>query len=215
MTEPDNIQGDNISKESPSQSAQHVAAQQAGDQHVAARHVATPCRPGENSDLVFYYSSARRERRASLLEQNTNSRRGFVKSLIGSRGNFFLLISILGIFLIFILGNRASLNREQGGFILEQNTVALSAIEEEEILYLFVHKKSPSWRTAYTGPVDISVAPVLSMGEGEPVFVTQRVFFSNKSPEAFRLALPFESDGLMVILKTENETIMRTIKKGP
>jgi len=149
------------------------------------------------------------------LEQNTNSRRGFIKSLIGSRGNLFLLISILGIFLIFILGNRASLNREQGGFILGQNTVTLFAIEEEEILYLFVHKRSPSGRTGYTGPVDISVAPVLSMGEGEPVFVTQRVFFSNNSPEAFRFALPFESDGIMVILKTENETIMRTIKKGP
>ena len=170
-------------------------------------------RPGENSDLVFYYSSERRARRAAALEQK-NTRPGFIKSLIGSRGNLFLLISIFGIFLIFFLGVRASSNQSQGSFHLGQNTVALSALEEEKIFYLIIHKKSPSWGSAYyTGPVDISAAPALSIGEGGPAFVTQRVFFSNNSPEVFRLYLPFESDDIMVILRTENETVMRTVKK--
>jgi hypothetical protein len=170
-------------------------------------------RPGENSDVVFYYSSERRKNRAALFEQNTKKSQGLAKRLFGGRGNIFLLLSILGVFFIYMIGSRSSADQAQGSFRLGKNTVVLTALEQDRFFYLFIHKRVPFRGKAYTGLVDISAAPALAIGEGEPAYVTQRIFFSNNTPEIFRFILPFESDEVVVILRTEKETVMRTVIK--
>ena len=169
-----------------------------------------------DSDLVFYYSKEQRQRRISAaeLEKNANKKPGLVKSLTGGRGNFFLLISIILICVMYFLGIRISNSRGNASFNLGGNTVALAVLEEEAILFLSIKKTIPARRKAYIGPVDISASPALSIG-GEYNFVNQRIFFGENKQEAFRLSLPFDSEELILILRTENETVTRTIKARP
>ena len=171
-----------------------------------------------DSDLVFYYSKQQRQRRISAaeLEKNANKKPGLVKSLMGGRGNFFLLISIVIICIMYFLGLRISNSRANAAFNLGGNSITLSVLEEEAILFLSINKKTPAKpakEKVYVGPVDISASPALSMREGELNFVNQRIFFSENTQEAFRLSLPFDSEEIILILRTENETVTRTVKR--
>jgi hypothetical protein len=85
-------------------------------------------------------------------------------------------------------------------------------LEEESILILSITKTVPGGKEAYTGPVDITVSPVLSEGERIAVF-SHRIFFSTDSPETYYIALPFEGGRIIVILQTEYELFSRTLRR--
>ena len=173
--------------------------------------------PERDSDLVFYYSREQHQKRTSAadLEKNANKKPGLIKSLTGGRGNFFLLISIVLICIMYFLGIRISNSRTNTAFNLGGNTVALSVLEEETILFLSIKKTTPSRGNAYIGSVDVSVSPALSIEDGELSFINQRISFSGNKQEVFRLSLPFDSEELILIFRTENEAITRTIKSKP
>ena len=173
----------------------------------------------ENSEIIFHYQRGERQgqKRASPSEllDKAYKRPGLIRSMAGNRGNFFLLISIVLISIMFILSLRHSRGQEQTEFNLGQNTVTLSVSQEESVVFLSIGKVARPRRTPYTGPVDISASPIMPMGTGEMSFVTQRVFFGDNSPEVFHLSLPFEGNEFVVILRTENETVTHTVRKRP
>ena len=169
----------------------------------------------ENSDIVFYYAREERQgqRRlsASDMLRNVNTRPGLIRSIAGNRGNFFVMIFILLISIMFIMSSRHSADRQRAELRLGQNTITLSVLEEEAVSFLSINKAAR--RNAYTGAVDISASPALPMGQGELRFVTHRIFFSDETQEIFRLSLPFEGDEIIVIFRTENETVSHTVRK--
>ena len=170
----------------------------------------------ENSELVFHYKAREQGQRrasASELAQKANARPGLMKSLAGGKGNFFVLISIVLICIMTVLGYRISSGQTNKGLSLGRNTVNLSILDEDNILFLSIQKHAPARKAAYTGPVDIAASPALPIGEGNLSFVTQRVFFSDSSTEIFRFSLPFGGDEVIVILRTENETVTQTVKR--
>ena len=166
-----------------------------------------------NQEPVYYYSRERRLNRASprvrAFNDETPSRRGFSKSLIGSRGNIFLLISIVIICAMFGIAFRSP----KGGTKTElgRNTVALTITREEGILILEIVKNAPKSGEFYTGEVDIAVSPVMAKpGNAEinldnyNVF-THRVFFHPVDFESFQSALPFEENNFVVLIITGDE----------
>jgi hypothetical protein len=170
----------------------------------------------ENSEVVYHYSREHRLSRASsqVLAHNNeidSSRPGAGRIIFGRRSNFFILASILLIIFVYSIGSRPSAESE--GTTLSRNIITLSVLEEGTILFLAIEKKTPARGSAYIGPVDIAASPVLRLEEEDPVFMVQRVFFTEKSPETFFFSLPFEAEEFIVILQTENETIARTVKK--
>ena len=168
----------------------------------------------KNTDIVFYYPREERQGRpsASDMFKTANTRPALARSIAGGRGNFFVLISIVLIAIMFIISLRHSSDQQRTELRLGQNTITLSALEEDGITILSINKAVLPRRTAYTGAVDISASPA---GQGELNFVNHRIFFSNDSPEYFGFSLPFDAEEFIVILRTENETVSQTVRKSP
>ena len=158
---------------------------------------------------VFYYSREHRLSRASPAVRAMNDGqfiRPSVKTLLGTRGNAIVFITIV-IFTVFGLAGRfVGLNRERGTN-LGGNTLALKILLEEEVLFLGLTKNAPKSGEFYIGAVDIAVSPVIPRSrEGErPLIYTHRVYFNPVDSETFLLSLPFDGNDFFVILATDNE----------
>ena len=181
--------------------------------------------PEENSEIVFYYSREHRLSKASPLvlahNRNTNTRPGFAKSFAGSRSNFITLMVVLAC-VIFVMGYHSSPGQQNTIFNLGNNKIIPSVIEDinpeardEKILFFSIQKTRPNQEDVYIGLVDIAVSPVLPKNAGEPPVVIERIVFSLNSPEDFRFSLPFWAKDFIVIFQTEDETIIRRVKKAP
>ena len=177
-----------------------------------------------NQDPVYYYSRERRLNRASprvrAFNDETPSRPGLSKRVLGSRGNIFLLISIVIICAMFGIAFRSSGRVSE--LELGRNTVALTIFREGGILILEIVKKAPKNGEAYTGEVDIAVSPLISKSGNDeinrdyPDVFTHRVFFHPVDSESFQSTLPFEENNFIVFIVAgdEQKAIRVSVRKN-
>ncbi|MCL2194321.1 MAG: hypothetical protein FWB78_13120, partial [Treponema sp.] len=59
----------------------------------------------------------------------------------------------------------------------------------------------------YTGAVNIEVSPVPLLDQVPAPVSFHMVTFTGESPEFFRFAVPFDSDELEIIFRTEDRTL--------
>jgi hypothetical protein len=177
-----------------------------------------PGEDGPDREPVYYYSRERRLSRASQavrdINEDTPSRAGFAKSLFGNRGNTMVFASIFAICAMFFIVSR--LASGERGAKLGGNSLTLSVTGDEELRILMISKSMPKKGEAYTGAVDIAVSPVMQkINEGEiPPAFYHRVFFNPVVSENYQIALPFEENAFLVILRTEGEQKSLRVNAG-
>jgi hypothetical protein len=159
-------------------------------------------------EVVFYYSRRRRLERASpavraLNEGGPGQRPSLIGSLTATKPLAILFFTIV-IFMIFgfilsMLSGRDDRLRIGG------NEITVTAVLYEANTILALKKTAQKKGDPYAGAVDLAVSPANATGEepGEYPVWTQRIFFTLKAEEDFRLAVPFDAPRLLVILRTE------------
>ena len=169
--------------------------------------------PMEDREIVYYYSREHRLRRASaaVRELNNTSRPGAIKAIAGHRANLLLLVSILIVCVAILMSSRFS-GRSSTGFGMGNNTLSVFAEEEAAGFCLYIQKTIPAGKEVYTGAVDIAISPARPKGGGEAPIYTDRIYFSLVSPEYYKFPLPFGGDRFIVILNTEEESVIRTVR---
>ena len=171
------------------------------------------------SELVFYYNREHRLSKApkqvqELYEEKKPSRYawlGFIGVLVADTPRkimfFTIILMCVLIWLFSFLGYITSPRN------LDGNLVNVSASFYENTTIVVINKKTKGWN-AYTGAVDMAVSVPLpeqdeSDGQSEnavPIFY-HRIFFSQEKQERYSLAVPFESEELLIVLQTEKNSI--------
>ena len=178
-------------------------------------------RGGDNqTETIFHYSRERRLERASERVQSFNqgsyTRPSIRKTLFGTRGNIIMFLSII---VISVFGVAISyFTREPPpatAMTLGRNSLTLAILRVEETLILAIVKNAPSSGEFYTGDVDIAVIPAeprINPAEAreEPRVFSHRVFFHPAATETFHIALPFEGDDFILVMRAGEE--QRTIR---
>jgi hypothetical protein len=188
----------------------------------AAREAETPRRrpnanyplsPEKNTgeELVFRYSRDRRLARApkkvqELYRPSPKKKPGLFRSLTATRPLAMLFGSVMvlsAITIVMAVYGGARDSRIMGG-----NRVSVTAMKYQGSTFMVLNKHRRDKTGAYTGPVDMAVSPVAGEGEGEglPVF-SNRLFFSLKEKEEYRISVPFEAEELLVVLRNESVTV--------
>jgi hypothetical protein len=165
-------------------------------------------------EIVYHYSRDHRLGKATQAVRDLNENTGrpsFIRTFTKTKGNIFVLITIVMMSGIIMIINFSSAGAK-ASFSLGNNSVTIFLEEEESILFLSISKTVLGGKEAYTGPVDITASPVLSEGERIHVF-THRIFFSADTLETYDIALPFEGERIIVILQTEYELFSRTLRR--
>ena len=171
------------------------------------------------SELVFYYNRERRLSKApkqvqELYEEKKPSRfawLGFVGVLVADTPRkimfFTIILMCVLIWLFSFLGFITSPRN------LDGNMVNVSASFYEDTTIVVINKKLKGM-DAYTGAVDVAVSvPLPELAESDaqsesavPIFY-HRIFFSQEKQERYSLAVPFESEELLIVLQTEKNSI--------
>ena len=166
-----------------------------------------PSMDNMNRDTVFYYSREHRLNRApesvQALNDGQNVRTNALKSLIGIRGNRFMLFAI--ILAISSYGIATRISSKNSEIKLGGNTLTVTIIREEGILTLGIAKNAYKKTGAYYGPVDMAVSPVMSKSQEIPPVFTQRILFSEYYSENFNFVLPFDGTNFFIVLRTDEE----------
>ena len=165
----------------------------------------------DSGRLVYYYSREHRLSRASRTVRELNSssgRRGFLYTFTATRAHVILSATILIISAFIIITSITA--RGSNALTLGNNSVTVSAVRQEEGIFLTLTKKSPRKGESYSGVVDMAVSPVLEKGErgtggGEIPIFTHRIFFSLMEKEEYLIPLPFEGSGFFIIFQTGEE----------
>ena len=165
---------------------------------------------------VYYYSHEHRLSRASQTVRDFNNenyaRTRLSKSLFGTKGNVFILMSILVICAMFTITSR--FNSRGTSVKLGANTVELSIIREADALGLNIRKTMPKSGEFYIGAVDIAVSPIISKPEEgeEPQVFGHRIFFNPTETESFFISLPFDGDDFYAFFSTDYEQKVVRVK---
>jgi len=96
---------------------------------------------------------------------------------------------------------------------LEGNRVTITALQYEGTIIIYVEKTVNDniirrFVQAYTGAVDIMVS---TFQENPPVFL-HRIFFTLENRENYSFTVPFETEELALIIKTEKKNLNLKIK---
>jgi len=179
-------------------------------------------------ELVFYYNREHRLSKApkyvqELYEEKKPNRfgwLGFVGVLVADTPRkimfFTIILMCVLIWLFSFLGFITSPRN------LDGNLVSISASFYEKTTIVVINKKTKGMN-AYTGAVDMAVSVPLpaqedgSGGQGEnaaPVFY-HKIYFTQEKQERYSLAVPFESEELLVVLQTEKNSIKIKVPVNP
>jgi len=176
-----------------------------------------------SSEITYHYDRDRRLEKAPksvqdlYYKEEPPRRAGLFRNVPGGKIQVFTMIIILLIstmaLIITIIG------RDGDTHELEGNRVTVQAIRYEEMIIMALRKTAGNTRTffglrpgrpAFTGAVSIEVSPT-----GSPVSYPERVQplgniffhrvnFTEESPEFFRFTVPFDTDELELVFRTEN-----------
>ena len=180
--------------------------------------------PKNETPLVFRYSREHRMRRASEAVQRLNAdiawkRPNIFQTLTATKplALLFLGIIMLGLtatFTVYLLP-------KDHIAVIEGNSLNVSAFKFQGSTYLSLKKKTGSG-SFYAGPVGIAVTPWLINKDGTAAVRTvgasstaaadlpvsaHKIVFSQDKEEDFRLAVPFEAPGLIVMVQIGQERI--------
>ena len=174
-------------------------------------------------EITYHYNRDRRLERApqsvqDLYYKEDQPRRGLLKIASGGKVQLFTMVAIL---LVSVLALVVTiLGREGDTHDLEGNRVSIQAIRYEDLVIMALRKTIPNRRqflslrpvrTPYTGVVNIEVLPVYPPPSEHAALMGgiffHRIDFTDESPEFFRFTVPFDSDELEVVLRTENRDL--------
>ena len=167
--------------------------------------------PEEEEKLTFYYDRERRLAKApqavkDLYTEKKQYRFNLLRPLVADKPRAILFFTILiicaSIIILSILGYF------DNSYSLDGNKIEITGAKYEGITIVVLKKTLKKGSlSAYSGAVDIAVSPAASGEDGElPVFY-HRVFFSMEPLEEYRMAVPFDSPELMMVLQTEKNTL--------
>jgi hypothetical protein len=170
----------------------------------------------DEKDIVFRYSRERRLERASetvrkLNEEGRKNSFSLFRPLTATKPLKFLFISIILLVLMMYLFSFLFGGRDEIAF--GGNTINVSAFTFEGKTYLTINKKIKNKNNFYTGTVDLAISPDDALSdakieEGNPEEIeihTERVFFTSENEEEFKMAIPFESEKLLILIQSEKE----------
>jgi hypothetical protein len=157
----------------------------------------------ENRDcgegVQFYYSREKRLAKASdsvraLYEEEAAPRKfSLLRPLLSSRPNAILFGTMTALVLITLVMSFSGFI--SGGKDYYGNRISVSAVRYDGAAVIILKKTIRNATGAYTGSVDITVAPA---GGAAPAF--HRVVFSSQGTEEFRFSVPFEEQELLLEL---------------
>jgi len=184
----------------------------------------------KESQVTYYYD---RERRLAKAPQSVRDlynapqapvhRFNLFKPLVRTKHLTMMFISIV-IISVFMLAI-SLLGLASDGYDLDGNQISIQALRYEGIIIVAVDKTvkktvlsrfSRSNTAAYTGAVDIAVQPALKKGEAqyhqpEDIFY-HKIFFTVEPVEYYRFSIPFDTEELAFVFKTETKTLGLTVK---
>jgi len=178
-----------------------------------------------SNEITYHYDRDRRLEKAPksvqdlYYREDPPRRSGLFRKAPGGKIQVFTMIVILMIstmaLVITIIG------RDGDTHELEGNRVTVQAIRYEEMVIMALRKTTGPTRTflglrpgrpAYTGAVNIEISPVTYLELTSPFgnIFFHMVNFTEESPEFFRFTVPFDTDELELVFRTENrETSVR------
>jgi len=182
----------------------------------------------DEGEIVYHYDRERRlqkvpQRVRDLCNTPPPQKFNLLRPLVRTKPlamMFFTIIVICVLILVFsLLGFTAA------DHILDGNHISIQAIRFEGTIIVAIDKSTKkgsvldrfsSSAPLYTGAVDIAVQPVLKSGEvqgeiPEDLFF-HRIFFTFEPQEYYRFSVPFDTDELAVVLRTETKALRLTIK---
>jgi hypothetical protein len=173
-----------------------------------------PRPPGE--ELVFYYSRERRLANApkavqNLYDEKLNKKPNLFRTLTATKPLALLFSSIMllsaAILVLSVFGRL-------GDHTFGGNNISAEAMKFEGTTLIILTKTFKNEKEAYTGLVDLGVAPSLPKGGEDQEFplFTNRIFFSLNPTEEYRFSVPFEADELIFYLQGETESTSFRIK---
>jgi len=173
-------------------------------------------------EITYHYSRDRRLEKApqsvqDLYYKEEPPRRGLLKIAAGGKVQLFTMIAILMVSVLALVVT--ILGREGDTHDLEGNRVTVQAIRYEEMIIVALGKTVPNRRQflslrpvrqPYTGVVSIEVLPMPPPADYTSLFGSiffHRINFTEESPEFFRFTVPFDSDELEIVLRTETRDL--------
>jgi len=187
----------------------------------------------KEEEIVHYYNRERRLEKAPqsvrdlYKTQPAPQRFNLIKPLVSTKPLAMLFFSII-ILCVFIVA-LSLLGVTGTNYTLEGNHLSIQAIRFEGATIIAVDKSTTKGsildrfsRSAapYTGAVDIAVQPVLKDGDAEAGtrgevpenLYFHKIFFTFEPQEYYRFSVPFDTDELAVVLRTETKSLRLTVK---
>ena len=183
---------------------------------------------GENvrdEDVVFHYNREHRLAKApqavrDLYKEQPKQRFSLFGPLLRSKPMTLMFVSIIIFSIIILVVSNMGLLGDS--HVLDGNQLSVRAVKYEGTIIVAVDKtvkKTGMARffdsdPAYTGAVDIAVQPLVKDGEylsPEDTFF-HRIFFSLESQEFYRFSVPFDTEELAIVFKSEKRTLAMTVK---
>jgi len=166
--------------------------------------------PPENESLNFRYSRERRLENAPLEVQNMYrdnkpGKFGLFASLVADRPRKILFaIIVLLCLLILVLTILGYLDTS---YTLAGNKLSIKAIRNESNTINIAIIKTVNNKDAYTGMVEIIVAPRIKKKDEEYGEFPHRIYFTMKDEERYYFTVPFTDNDLVMVLQTDKGNI--------
>jgi hypothetical protein len=183
---------------------------------------------GENvrdADLVFHYNREHRLAKApqavrDLYKEVPVQKFSLFRPLLSSKPLTLMFASIVILCLVILAVSFMGLLSDS--YALEGNQLSIKAVKFEGTIIVAVDKtikktgmaRFISSEPAYSGPVEIAVQPLIKAGDApqsEDIFF-HRIFFTLESPEYYRFSVPFDTEELALVFKSEKGTLALTVK---
>jgi len=182
----------------------------------------------EEGDIVYHYDREHRlkkvpQRVRDLCNQPPPQRFNLFKPLVRTKPLAMMFFSIIIICVMIVA--LSLLGFTGADYTLDGNNISIQAIRFEGAIVMAVDKsikkskgldRFSNTALPYTGAVDIAVQPILKDGEVQDEvprdLFFHKIFFTFEPQEYYRFSVPFDTDELAVVLRTETKTLRLTVK---
>jgi hypothetical protein len=183
-----------------------------------------------SEDIVFRYNRENRLLRApkavqDLYKTEPPRRFSLLRPLVSSKPMTMMFVSILVLCIFMLVISFMGLLGDS--YTLDGNLITVKAVQYEDAVIVVLKKSlkkgvfsrfpqlsGPS--EPYTGAVEIAVQPSIKLATARNQLVSDiyyhKVFFTHEPTEVYRFAIPFDTEELAFVLKTENRTLSIMVK---